>query len=480
MLGGETIAGLEVTGITCDSRKVLPGSVFAALPGSEVDGSRFIAEAVNNGAIAVIAERSPSDLSIPVITDPNPRRLYAELAARFYGKQPATIAAITGTNGKTSVAVFTSQLWALLGHKSANLGTLGVDLLGWTDETQPKIPQIPPLTTPDPTDLHKCLADLEQAGVSHLALEASSHGLDQFRLDGIHFTRAAYTNLSRDHLDYHGDLQSYLDAKSRLFLEVLDQDGVAVINADDPYADQISSICHARGVRVISCGVRGTDIKIVEVQAHASGLILSLEVMGKSYEIETALVGSFQVSNMVLALGLVIEDGIDVERVVPLLSKLQGARGRVELVASHPNGAAVYVDFAHTPDALETVLKALRPHARGKLRVVFGCGGDRDAGKRPEMGKAVCENADDVIVTDDNPRSEDPALIRQQAQVGCPGASNIGGRSAAIAEAIGRLEADDILVVAGKGHETGQKIGNIVHPFNDAGEILKIIKGLNA
>jgi len=449
------------------------------LPGTEVDGRKFIDAAIQKGAVAVIAEPGTDDLSVPAVLNQNPRRLYAQMAARFYGQQPKTISAVTGTNGKTSVAVFASQLFALLGNKTASLGTLGVDLYNWEDQ-HPDVPVMPALTTPDPSDLHRGLQALSKMGISYLTVEASSHGLDQYRLDGINITRAIYTNLSRDHLDYHKDMTSYLNAKSRLFSEVLSADGVAIINADDPYAGNITSICQEREIKVISCGRNGADIKLVEITPHAMGQKIQIEIAGKLLEIETSLVGEFQVSNLILALGLAVAEGIAAEKIVPLLSKITGARGRVEHVANHPNGAAIYVDFAHTPDALETVLKALRPHTRGKLNIVFGCGGDRDAGKRPEMGKAACANADDVIVTDDNPRSEDAALIRKQAMEGCPDASDIGGRELAIQEAINRLSAEDVLVVAGKGHETGQQIGNTVYEFNDADVTLNIIRGLNA
>jgi UDP-N-acetylmuramoyl-L-alanyl-D-glutamate--2,6-diaminopimelate ligase len=382
------------------------------------------------------------------------------MAAAFYKTQPRTVVAVTGTNGKTSSASFARQIWTRLGYRAASLGTLGLVAPGWDRPGS--------LTTPDPVALHADLAALAARGVTHVAMEASSHGLDQFRLDGVQVSAAAFTNLTRDHLDYHGTIDAYRDAKVRLFTDVLMDDGVAVLNADVPEIEALAEIATHRRLRVMTYGRNGRDLKIVAVAALPHGQRVVLEVIGHRYELELNLVGGFQLMNALAALGLVLARETDIDAAVETLSALEGVRGRLELAARTGKGAAVYVDYAHTPDALETVLVALRPHAARKLNLVFGCGGDRDRGKRPQMAQIACRLADRIIVTDDNPRSEDPAAIRQQVLQGCARASEIGDRAAAIQTAIAELAADDVLLIAGKGHEQGQIIGNTVRPFDDA------------
>lgn len=464
----------QINGLTCDSRRVEPGFLFAALPGTQVDGRDYIAQAVANGAVAVLAEMGTEPSSelgdATLITAENPRQRYAEVAATYFERQPETIAAVTGTNGKTSVAGFLRQIWAGLGHRSASAGTLGIDLAGFDDT--PELKHGFNLTTPDSVDLHCSLRELNDLGVQHLAIEASSHGLDQYRLDGLRITAAAFTNLTRDHLDYHVTLDAYLEAKTRLFADLVIDGGVAVINADDPYADAFRQAAQARGLRMLSYGENGNDLKILGVTATTRGQSIDAEVLGKHVQIELPLTGTFQAMNALCALGLAVAAGANRDHAIGCLSSLEGAPGRVQHVADHPSGAAIYVDYAHTPDALESVLRALRPHTENNLHVVFGCGGDRDPGKRPEMGAVAAECADHIIVTDDNPRSENPAVIRSQILKTCPGALEVGARDEAISKAIERLQAGDLLVVAGKGHETGQIVGRDVHPFDD-GEIIR-------
>ena len=460
------IKDLEITGLTCDSRKVDPGFLFAAIPGSSSDGRDYIDDALKRGASAVLAPAGTSgDGDIIVVTSENTRQIYARMAARFFDQQPARIAAITGTNGKTSVVSFVRQIWESLGSKAASLGTLGIVAPGF--ETSEG------LTTPDPVDLHESLADLWKRGIETLAMEASSHGLDQYRLDGVNISMAGFTNLSRDHLDYHGSMEEYLDAKKRLFSEILSDDGVSVLNADD---EAYPVLVEAARGRIISYGRKGDDIRLDDMQVLEDGQRLSLNVMGNAYKITLPLSGVFQVENAMCALGIVLADGADPDAAVKALENLEGVPGRLQHVGSSPNGAAIYVDFAHTPDALATVLKTLRPHAKGNLNVVFGCGGDRDAGKRPEMGRIASELANNIIVTDDNPRSEDAVAIRAQTLAACPGALEVGDRAQAIRQAIAQLQKGDVLIVAGKGHETGQIIAGVVHPFNDAEEIRSALK----
>ncbi|MGE4220245.1 MAG: UDP-N-acetylmuramoyl-L-alanyl-D-glutamate--2,6-diaminopimelate ligase [Alphaproteobacteria bacterium] len=451
---------IEVAGLTADSRAVRPGFVFAALPGSRHDGRAFVPDAVGAGAVAVLGlPDTPVPAGIPLIADPNPRRRLALMAARFHVRQPETVAAVTGTNGKTSVANFTRQIWAALGHPAAALGTLGLIAPGHAPGAS--------LTTPDPVALHATLADLAHDGIEHAALEASSHGLDQSRLDGVRLRAGAFTNLTRDHLDYHGSMDSYRAAKLRLFDTLLAPGAAAVFNAETPEAETIARIAARRGLRPISYGLDKGDIRCIARAATDTGWRLHLSVLGEAFRLTLPLPGEFQIANALAALGLAIGCGETPGRVAPLLAGLTGVPGRLEHAGRTAAGAPIYIDYAHTPDALATVLKALRPHAAARLTVVFGCGGDRDRGKRPEMGAIASAMADRVIVTDDNPRSEDPAAIRREIMAAAPAATEIGDRRQAIHAAVATLADGDLLVIAGKGHETGQIVGETVLPFSD-------------
>jgi len=464
------LTDLNITGLTADSRAVEPGYLFAALPGSNVDGRAYISDAVDKGASAILAPDGTKvdDLDIPLITDTNPRRLFARLAAKYYKTQPEISVAVTGTNGKTSVAHFVRQIWQHAGHKAATLGTLGVTSTGADMPGS--------LTTPDPVSLHKTLAALATDGVDHLAMEASSHGLDQFRLDGVRVIAAGFTNLSRDHLDYHGTMEAYLAAKMRLFSEVLVPGGVAVVNADTDQSDAIAQQCKARGICVITYGRTGRAIQLLNAKPKGAGQALDVVILDKRQQIEIPLAGSFQVMNALCAAGLALATGIEAPTVVTALEHLTGVPGRLEQVGTKGADAAVFVDYAHTPDALETALTALRPHTSGRLAVVFGAGGNRDAGKRPLMGHAAATHGDQVYVTDDNPRGEDAASIRSQIMAECSAATEIADRAEAIEAAIIGLQPGDTLLIAGKGHETGQIVGDKVLPFDDraiAAEILQ-------
>lgn len=462
VIGNAAIAEIDVTGLTCDSRNVAPGFLFAALPGTRADGRAFVPDALRKGAVAVLVPKGAGvERGVHVlIENENPRRAYALMASRFYGRQPEFVAAVTGTNGKTSTVTFARRIWTRLGRAAASAGTLGV--------VAPKTNIPGSLTTPDPTDLHRTLKNLADEGVTHLAMEASSHGLDQYRLDGVKVRAAAFTNLTRDHLDYHGTTESYLAAKRRLFEDVLAVDGVAVVNTGAPFGDAIEAACRKRKIRVLGYGARGADIRLDAARPTDDGQRLTLTVLGRAYEVPLPLHGAFQAENALCALGLAIASGEDAVAAVAALEALEGVPGRVQRVGVHPNGAPIFVDYAHTPDALATVLRALRPHARGRLHVVFGCGGDRDPGKRPAMARIAGELADVVIVTDDNPRNEDPADIRRQVLAGYPEASEIGDRAEAILAAVRALAPDDLLVIAGKGHERGQIVKDEIRPFDDA------------
>lgn len=456
----------EIAGLTADSRTVSPGYLFAALPGSNLDGRAFIADAIAKGAVAVLAPPGtdlggePSPRRVAIVTDDNPRRLLALMAARFFGAQPRIAAAVTGTNGKTSVAWFTRQIWTALGHRSASIGTLGI--VGPDGKPRPS------LTTPDPVALHWELKNLSGAAVDHLVLEASSHGIEQCRLDGVALTAGAFTNLTHDHLDYHGSLDAYRAAKLRLFDTLLPTDGVSVLNADSDAFEAFAEVSRARGMKVLSYGLRAGDFRIEAIRPRPDGQTVSASIFGTRREIRLPLPGGFQVANVLCALGLVVACGDDPSDALEVLSGLSPVPGRIELVAKRGNGAAIYVDYAHTPDALDSVLNALRPHAAARLVVVFGCGGDRDRGKRPMMGEIAARLADVAIVTDDNPRGEEPAAIRREILAACPAAMEIGDRAEAVRAAASILEPGDVLVVAGKGHETGQIIGDAVRPFDDA------------
>lgn len=462
----DTPANMEVEGLTADSRQARRGYVFAALPGTKANGESYIEDAIRHGASAVLAKTGtvlPADSNAILIEQDNPRKALSLMAAKFYGLQPETIVAVTGTNGKTSTVSFCQQLWHLSGTKScASIGTLGV--------RGPGMIRSGSMTTPDPVSLHAELADLAAVGITHLAMEASSHGLDQYRLDGVRMSAAGYTNLSHDHLDYHGDMETYFQSKARVFSEVLEPGSLAVINADDEYYPQLKAICDKAGHKVISYGETGEDILLKSRTPKPDGQEIEIIVNGEEHILTIPLVGDFQVMNALCALGLT---GADPK----LLSELRGVPGRLQLVPGHPKGA-VYVDFAHTPDALLHVLGALRPHTDGRLICLIGAGGDRDIKKRPAMGSISSELADIVIVTDDNPRSEDPVAIRAAVMEGAPDAIEIDGRAEAIRRGIKMMEEGDVFVIAGKGHEEGQDIGGTIHPFNDFLEATKAIEGL--
>jgi UDP-N-acetylmuramoyl-L-alanyl-D-glutamate--2,6-diaminopimelate ligase len=473
---GLTVAGdgqqVEITGLTADSREVRPGTLFVAVPGSRADGRSFIDDAVARGAAAVLTDPSLAGraLAVPLILDANPRRRLALLAARWFERQPACVVAVTGTNGKTSVAGFTRQIWTSLGIVAGSLGTLGLEARG--------LQQPGNLTTPDPVRLHALLAEVAAAGVDHLAMEASSHGLDQHRLDGVRLSAAAFTNLSRDHFDYHESFAEYLAAKRRLFSELLPPEGIAVLNADQPEYAPLAELCRGRGIGVLDYGRRAGRLRLDARVPDDLGQDLRFTLDGRAHRVRLDLVGDFQAMNVLAALGLVVACGADPAAAIRALEGLRGVRGRLERIAGHPKGAQVFVDYAHTPDALGQALDALRPHARGRLVALFGCGGDRDPGKRPEMGRIAAAHADRVVVTDDNPRSEEPAAIRRAILADCPEALEIGDRREAIRAAIANLEAGDVLLVAGKGHESGQIVGARVLPFDDAAEIRAALASL--
>ncbi len=461
-----------VAGVTADSRLVRPGFVFFAIPGAKADGMAFAAAAAGAGALAIVADREPDGI-LPGAAFARVRDVRAALsaaAARFYPRQPSTIIAITGTSGKTSTAAFTRQIWARLGHAAAALGTTGV--------VKPSGAIYGSLTTPDPVTLHATLQQLADEGVTHLAMEASSHGLDQRRLDGVRIAAAAFTNLSRDHLDYHASVEDYLAAKLRLF-SLPPPGAAAVVNADSDVARRVIDVAQAHGLRVFTTGSKGDDLRLLGARAESEATSLEIAHRGTRVDVRLPLAGGFMVSNALVAAGLCIASGANAQAVFEALRHLEGAPGRLERVGAR-NGAPIYVDYAHKPDALEQVLRALRPTATGRLIVVFGCGGDRDAGKRPIMGEIAAREADVVIVTDDNPRSEEPAAIRAAILAGAPGAREIGDRARAIAEATRMLRNGDVLVVAGKGHETGQIVGASVLPFSDHAAVSAALRDLAA
>jgi len=452
------VAACAVVGLTSDSREVKPGFLFAALPGSQADGAKFIPAAIAAGAIAVIA-RPGTVAGVPVIADDNPRRLFALAAARFHGAQPDLVVAVTGTSGKTSVASFVREMWTAMGFQAASLGTVGVVAPAGTLELEH--------TTPDPAKLHAIAASLAADHVNHLVIEASSHGLSQYRLDGLRISAAGFTNLSHDHLDYHASEEDYFNAKMRLFEELLPKGAPAIINADAAHGERAAARARARALDVLTVGAKGQYLKLVSVDRSGLGQRLVIEARGHRHNVLLPLVGAFQASNALVAAGLVMATGGEEEIAMRAIESLKGARGRLDLVARAKSGAPVFVDYSHKPDALENAILSLRPYATDRLHVVFGCGGDRDRGKRPIMGKIAARLADRVYVTDDNPRSEDAAAIRAEIMAGCPGATEIGDRGAAIRTAVEALGTGDVLLVAGKGHEEGQKIGKEVFPFSD-------------
>lgn len=463
-----------ITGMTVDSRTVKPGYLFAALPGVSVHGARFIDTAVAQGAAAILTDAAGAlladGLQIPVIISDEPRAALARCASLWFGAHPETMIAITGTNGKTSVSTFARQIWEAMGLSAVNLGTTGVEG-AWAHPLQH--------TTPEPITLHSVLAQARAAGVTHCAMEASSHGLEQRRLDGVVLSAAGFTNFSQDHLDYHGTFDAYFDAKMGLFTRCLPDDGVVVVNLDDPKGEEVAIIATARGQEVIGVG-RHPDarLRMVSQRFDGTGQQMRFEWQGAAHMVHLDLIGGFQADNVLLAAGLVIGAGGDPDEVFATLPNLSTVRGRMQLAATKTGGASVFVDFAHTPDAVATALQALRPHVMGRLVAIIGAGGDRDRTKRPLMGGAAADTADVVIVTDDNPRTEDPVQIRAEVMGGAPGAIEIGDRAEAIVRGVDMLEPGDALLICGKGHESGQIIGHDVLPFDDAEQASMAVSAL--
>ncbi len=468
-------AGVVISGLSSDSRTVKPGFLFAALAGSAADGAAFARDAVERGAVAVLAGLD-ADLDIPadivVIRSDDPRRALARFAARFHPRQPVRIAGVTGTSGKTSVVHFTRQILAAAGRNAASVGTLGILTAQGLRKGS--------LTTPETVALHAELERLARDGVTDLAIEASSHGLDQRRLDGLALSAAAFTNLGRDHLDYHADEAAYFAAKLRLFTELLPADGTAVVDMDTPYGARVAEAVRDRGQALLAVGHNGAEIRLDNVDDIATGQAVDVRIMDRPYHMVLPLPGRFQVANTLVAIGLAMALEVEPEVAVAAAGDLVGAPGRLELVGRKANGASVFVDYAHKPEALSHALTALRPMTHNRLVVVFGAGGDRDRGKRPLMAAAAAAHADVVIVTDDNPRSEDPARIRKEVLAGASGALEIGDRGEAVGSAVAMLEAGDVLCVAGKGHETGQIVGNEVLPFSDHEAVRAALAGAAA
>jgi len=450
----------EVTGFAIDHRKVAAGSIFGAFQGAAFNGEDFIGQAIERGAVAVVARPEASVSEVPHLADAEPRRLFAELAAKFYAPYPETVVAVTGTNGKTSTVEMTRQIWRMLGHRSASIGTLGVT----TSDEQVKTG----LTTPDIVTFLNNIAGLKRMGISHVAYEASSHGLDQHRAEGVPLAAAAFTNFSRDHLDYHETMESYFEAKMQLFEKLLEAGRPSVIWADDPKSGEVIERSKRRGHQVMTVGRMGETIRLVDQAPTALGQTLALEHGGKPYRLALPLIGAYQASNVLTAAGLVLATGGSWDATFSAMQRVAPVRGRLERAVISRGGVPVYIDYAHTPDALDAAIAALRPHVEGRLITVFGAGGNRDQGKRPEMGAVASRMSDIVIVTDDNPRSEDPAVIRSAIMAAAPSAKEVPGRREAIAEAIRVAREGDIILVAGKGHETGQIIGDRVLPFDDA------------
>ncbi|GIT90618.1 UDP-N-acetylmuramoyl-L-alanyl-D-glutamate--2,6-diaminopimelate ligase [Jannaschia pagri] len=459
LTGPDTV---EVEGLAVDNRRVRPGDLFAALPGSATHGARFAGDALDRGAVAVLTDPEGAAMlpdGATVITVEDPRAALAFAAALLAGAQPDCMVAVTGTNGKTSVAAFTRQLWEALGLSAANIGTTGVEGAFHAPSAH---------TTPEPITLHRLLADMAAAGVTHAAMEASSHGLDQRRLEAVRLAAAGFTNLTQDHLDYHGTMEAYFEAKAGLFYRLLPGDGVAVVNIDDAHGVALAAACEARGQEVITVGeAEAARLRLTGQRFDATGQEVLFRWQGRASSVRLDLIGGFQAANALLAAGLVIAGGEDPEATFAALPKLSGVRGRMQLAATRANGATAFVDYAHTPDAVETALRALRPHVMGRIVAIVGAGGDRDRGKRPLMGQAAQAHAEVVIVTDDNPRSEDPGVIRAAVIEGAPGATEIGDRAEAILTGADMLEPGDALLIMGKGHETGQTVGDMVLPFDD-------------
>jgi UDP-N-acetylmuramoyl-L-alanyl-D-glutamate--2,6-diaminopimelate ligase len=467
-------AEIEVGGVTADSRAVRPGDVFFAIAGAKADGLRFADAAFAAGAAVVVAEHVPEAPALQggtFVRVGNVRRTLALAAAKFYPRQPPIIAAVTGTSGKTSVAAFTRQIWNALGHSAASIGTVGI--------VSPRGETYGSLTTPDPVALHRSLDQLAGEGVTHLAIEASSHGLDQYRLDGLRIAAGAFTNITRDHLDYHPSFEAYFAAKLRLFEELIGPGGAAIVDVDHAHADAVVAAAAARSLSIVTVGRTGNAIRLVEAVIDGFSQKLRIEHGGKPFQVRLPLVGEFQIENALVAAGLAIATGGDPAAVFAALAHLSGAKGRLELVGTS-RGAPIFVDYAHKPDALAKALEALRPYVAGRLVVVFGAGGDRDRGKRPLMGAVAAAEADRVVITDDNPRSENAASIRAAIISAVPGAIEIGDRRAAIRSAIADLHQGDVLLIAGKGHETGQIIGDRIVPFSDHEAVAAALKELAA
>ncbi len=464
MPGSESV---EISSLTADSRQVKPGSLFAALPGEIADGRDYIESAIANGAAAILSLPGLADMPVPYIKSGNPRLTFAQMAARFYEGQPQIIAAMTGTNGKSSTIEFLRQIWEYAGKKSACFGTLGVTTaVGVTPLKH---------TTPDAIALHQTLQGLAQSGITHAGMEASSHGLKQYRLDGVRLAAGGFTNLTQDHFDYHPDMEDYFDAKARLFTELLPRGAPAVINVDGEWGRKMAGVAKDAGLDVIGVGWAGEHIRISEITPRSASQLLELVWDGKRIKIDLPLAGEFQVLNAVSALGLAVSTGVPKETALEALKHLRGVAGRMEKAGETKDGAPVFIDFAHTPDGLEKLLRGVRPHTMGQVIAVFGCGGDRDPDKRPKMGTIAAKLADVVIVTDDNPRGEDAALVRKAVMAGCPEAEEIGDRAAAIKHGIALLEKGDCLVIAGKGHESGQIVGGKVLPFSDVAVAREIL-----
>jgi UDP-N-acetylmuramoyl-L-alanyl-D-glutamate--2,6-diaminopimelate ligase len=467
LIGDETVetADATVTGCAIDHRKVAPGTIFGAFTGMARNGEDFIDGAVAAGAIAVVAR---AEAAVPAgvahIADAEPRRAFARIAAKFYAPFPETVVAVTGTNGKTSTVEMIRQLWHMRGLRAASIGTLGVT----TTDGEGRAQQVSTgLTTPDIVTFLSNMAGLRMEGVTHAAFEASSHGLAQFRTEGLPVNVAAFTNLSRDHLDYHGTMAAYLEAKLRLFTEVVDKDGTAVVWADDAASSRVIELARERGLNLITVGTKGETLKLVDRTPTQLGQTLQIEAEGKVHKVNLPLIGAYQAANALVAAGFALATGGSLAEVLGHLARLQPVRGRLERAVITARGAPVYIDYAHTPDGLQAAIEALKPHAKERLIVVFGAGGDRDTGKRPEMGAIAAKLADVAIVTDDNPRTEDPATIRSAIMAAAPGATEVGDRRAAIAAAVAQAGEGDVILVAGKGHETGQIVGDMILPFDD-------------
>ena len=463
-----TAQPLPITGLTSDSRRVKAGMIFAAIPGTQFDGRDYIPQAIEQGAVAILSQPALPDLSVPVIEHENVRLAYSQLAKQLFPKQPKCLVAVTGTNGKSSTVEFLRQIWVQAGMSGASLGTLGV--------TSPQGYRPLTHTTPDAVALHQTLSELADEKVTHVGMEASSHGLKQYRLDGVEIAATCFTNLTQDHFDYHPDVDDYFSAKARLFTELTPVKMPVVVNVNDEYGQRVLALCKKRGQPTLSVGWTGADIHINEIMPKAAGQALDLSVRGERVKLTLPLAGEFQVLNAVQALGLALVTGVKQEVAIQALPKLYGVAGRMERVGFSKTGAPIYVDFAHTEDGLDKLLRGVRPHTQGRVIIVFGCGGDRDPDKRPKMGTIAAKLADIVIVTDDNPRTENPELIRRAVMEGCPNAQLIGDRAQAISEGISQLQKGDCLVVAGKGHESGQIIGTKTIPFNDADVVREILQ----